>query len=86
MTEIAVCGDAELLERLKTVNGVGNKIANCVALFAYGRTALTPVDTWINKVIRSEYGGADPFPAYGDAAGIMQQYVFYYALKHKREL
>ena len=86
LTEIAVCGDAELLERLKTVNGVGNKIANCVALFAYGRTALAPVDTWISKVIRSEYGGVNPFPAYGDAAGIMQQYVFYHALKHKREL
>ena len=70
----------------EAVNGVGNKIANCVALFAYGRTALAPVDTWISKVIRSEYGGVNPFPAYGGAAGIMQQYVFYHALKHKREL
>ena len=84
LAEIAKCGDAELLEWLKSVTGVGNKIANCVALFAYGRTALAPVDTWISKVIRSEYGGVNPFPAYGDAAGIMQQYVFYDALKHKQ--
>ena len=81
---LAECDDAELLERLKTVNGVGNKIANCVALFAYGRTALAPVDTWIAKVIRSEYGGENPFPAYGGTAGVMQQYMFYYALTHKR--
>ncbi len=86
LTAIASCSDAELLERLKTVSGVGNKIANCVALFAYGRTGLAPVDTWIGKVIRSEYGGENPFPAYGGAAGIMQQYTFYYALTHKREL
>ena len=86
LSTMAECGDAELLERLKTVTGVGNKIASCVALFAYGRTALAPVDTWISKVIRSEYDGANPFPAYGGAAGIMQQYAFYYALKHRREL
>ncbi len=86
LAAIAGCPDAELLEQLKAVNGVGKKIANCVALFAYGRTGLAPVDTWISKVIRSEYGGENPFPAYGGAAGIMQQYVFYYALTHKREL
>ena len=34
----------------------------------------------------TECGMEDPFPAYGGAAGIMQQYVFYYALNHKREL
>ncbi|MBO4913940.1 MAG: DNA glycosylase [Oscillospiraceae bacterium] len=85
MDGLGSCGDAELIERLKEVRGVGNKVANCVALFAYGRTALAPVDTWISKVIEREYGGTDPFPAYGAAAGIMQQYVFYYALNHKSE-
>ena len=86
LAALADSPDSELLESLKRINGVGEKIANCVALFAYGRTALAPVDTWIGKVIRSEYGGENPFPAYGEAAGIMQQYVFYYALNHKREL
>ena len=80
------CSDEDLLAGIKTVYGVGNKIANCVALFAYGRTALAPVDTWIGKAIRRQYNGRNPFSAYGDAAGIMQQYLFYYALNHKREL
>lgn len=84
LNAIAEYADAELLERLRSVCGVGNKVANCVALFAYGRTGLAPVDTWIGKVIRSEYAGKNPFPAYGDAAGIMQQYMFYDALKHKK--
>lgn len=75
----------ELLLNLKEVYGVGDKVANCIALFAYGRCELAPVDTWIRKVIDNIYGGANPFPGYGDVAGIMQQYIFYYALTHKTE-
>ena len=70
----------------KVISSTFGSLLLGVALFAYGRTALAPVDTWIGKVIRSEYGGENPFPAYSEAAGIMQQYVFYYALNHKREL
>ena len=73
--------DDELLERLKKLYGVGVKVANCVCLFAYGRTAMAPVDTWIAKVIDSEYCGVNPFPKYGEYAGILQQYIFYYARK-----
>jgi N-glycosylase/DNA lyase len=80
------CPDDELLQQLKRVHGVGEKVANCVALFAYGRTALAPVDTWIQKIIAQEYNGQNPFPAYAQAAGIMQQYAFYYALTNKHEL
>lgn len=69
--------DEALLERLKTLYGVGDKVASCVALFAYGRMAAAPVDTWIRRLIESEYRGENPFPAYGDAAGILQQYAFH---------
>lgn len=75
----------ELLLKLKEINGVGDKVANCIALFAYSRCELAPVDTWIKKVIDGVYGGINPFPQYGDVAGIMQQYIFYYALTHKEE-
>ena len=71
--------DEELFETLKTFRGVGDKVANCVALFAYHRTGRAPVDTWIARVIKEQYGGVNPFPAYGDLAGIMQQYMFYHA-------
>lgn len=75
----------ELLASLKQVAGVGTKVAGCIGLFAYGRTGLAPVDVWIGRVIDCAYGGCDPFAAYGDAAGIMQQYIFHYALAHKKE-
>lgn len=77
--------DKKLLEALKQVSGVGEKVANCICLFAYGRTRLAPVDTWIKKVIEQKYKGKNPFPKYRDGAGIMQQYIFYYAQTHKDE-
>lgn len=83
LSGIAVLPDEALIAALQQVRGVGKKVANCVALFAYGRTACVPVDTWIGKIIRQEYQGQDPFGRYGAAAGIMQQYFFYYAQNHK---
>lgn len=82
---IAALPDRELIAALEGVKGVGIKVASCVALFAYGRTACAPVDTWIHKIIRQQYQGQSPFDRYGDAAGIMQQYFFYYAQNHKAE-
>ena len=85
LERIASFPDEELIAALEGIKGVGIKVANCVALFAYGRTACAPVDTWIQKIIRQEYQGRNPFDRYGDAAGIMQQYFFYYAQNHKTE-
>ncbi len=69
--------DEELFEELKSFAGVGDKVANCVALFAYHRCGRAPVDTWISRVINEHYHGVNPFPCYGEYAGIMQQYMFY---------
>lgn len=75
--------DTDIFNALKIVRGVGDKVAGCVCLFSYGRTGVAPVDTWIHKIIAREYGGVDPFPAYGEVAGILQQYAFYHAISHK---
>lgn len=78
--------DEELLEHLMSIKGVGIKVANCIALFAYNRLSLAPIDTWINKIINSRYKGISPFDNYGDNAGIIQQYMFYYAITHKNKI
>ena len=75
---IAELPDDVLLEKLQAVMGVGIKVANCIALFAYGRTACVPVDVWIFRAIEKECGGISPFSLYGENAGIIQQYIFYY--------
>lgn len=83
LNALAALPDPELFEALKTIRGVGDKVANCICLFSYGRMSAAPVDTWIHKIIAREYGGRNPFPAYGEYAGILQQFAFSYAISHK---
>lgn len=83
LVTISDLSDIEILNVLKTIRGIGNKVANCICLFSYGRTGVAPVDTWITKIIAQEYDGVNPFPAYGEHAGIMQQYAFYFAISNK---
>jgi N-glycosylase/DNA lyase len=69
--------------------GVGDKIANCVLLFAFGRLEVMPIDVWIARVLREKY-----FPKkrtirpaqlaafcqqyFGPHAGYAQQYLFHH--------
>ena len=70
--------DEALFARLMELDGVGKKVANCVCLFGYGRVGRVPVDVWIERLIREEFAGQDPFPQFGQEAGIVQQYLFFY--------
>lgn len=79
LSALASLGDNELTERLMTVPGVGVKVANCVSLFGYHRIAAFPRDVWINRVVHEHYRGRFPLYRYKGFAGVMQQYLFYYA-------
>ncbi|MCR4604812.1 MAG: DNA-3-methyladenine glycosylase 2 family protein [Eubacterium sp.] len=70
--------DEELFENLMRLRGVGKKVANCVCLFAYARISMVPIDVWIERAIREECAGVSPFELYGEEAGIIQQYIFFY--------
>ena len=73
--------------------GVGQKIANCVLLFAYGFQQAFPVDVWVMKALRQLYfpkRRVDPkrlarFIAthFGANAGYAQQYLFHYMRTEK---
>ena len=78
LTAMEAYGDGELFQELQTVHGVGKKVANCICLFGYGRMARVPVDVWISRAVDEDCCGEDPFMLFGDNAGIVQQYVFYY--------
>ncbi len=75
--------DEAVTALLMQIRGVGPKVAGCVALFAYGRTSFAPIDVWIRKVMDLYYEGENPFPVYGENAGILQQYI-YYAVQHEK--
>ena len=81
LAALALMPDSGLSDTLKTIRGVGDKVSSCIMLFAYGRTACVPVDTWIGRIIR-QYG-KNPFEPYGADAGILQQYAFYYLIHDK---
>ena len=69
--------DDELTEELKQIRGVGDKVANCVALFAYHRVDRVPIDVWIARAINDDFNGHNFFADIEENAGIAQQYVFY---------
>ncbi len=66
------------LAALKTVKGVGDKVANCVLLFGFGFLDAFPVDVWVKKVIDKYFDGSFDPTSLGGYAGIAQQYLFYY--------
>ena len=70
--------DETLLESLKKINGVGDKVSACVALYAYHRLECVPVDVWIMRAILEDFAGENVFSKFREHAGLLQQYVFYY--------
>jgi len=82
--------ERQLREHLCELPGVGMKVANCVMLFAYERSAAFPVDVWIERVLRESYFVRErkvtskamaEFVAnyFGAHGGYAQQYLFHHA-------
>ena len=78
---------AELKRALTAYPGIGNKVADCISLFAFRETAAFTVDTCIARLYRENFGGAETdrekinrffVEKFGPNAGIFQQYLFYY--------
>jgi N-glycosylase/DNA lyase len=76
---------ADAKERLCSLPGVGEKVADCVLLFGAGRMEAFPVDVWIIKTMANRYGLDGWKPAqiahfgrthFGSLAGLAQQYLF----------
>ena len=84
----------EARNELLKLPGVGNKIANCVLLFAYGFQQAFPVDVWVMKALRELYFPKRRVSAkrlarftathFGANAGYAQQYLFHYMRTHRR--
>lgn len=86
LDDLYTSNDEDLMNTLKTIKGVGDKIAACVALYAYHRFACVPVDVWIKKAIQDDFKGENVFVQFGSLAGVLQQYIFYYKRFGRREL
>lgn len=62
---------------LKTITGVGDKVADCVLLFAYHKLDAFPRDVWVKRIMSELYPNGLPECALG-AQGVAQQYLFDY--------
>lgn len=67
-------------EELLKLFGVGEKVADCICLFALHHLEAFPVDTHINQALKAHYPKGFPKRRYKGFEGVMQQYIFYYEL------
>lgn len=82
-------GFEDAREYMKQFVGVGNKVADCVLLFALEYLQAVPLDTWIRSAIAEHYPDCDRGSYVetsrairerfgGEFAGYVQTYVFHY--------
>ncbi len=72
---------------LLTLPGVGEKVADCVLLFAYGKGEAFPVDVWVKRAVERWYFGGRhkterqirefAHQRFGPLAGYAQQHLFH---------
>ena len=66
------------LETLKTIKGIGDKVASCAALFGFANLEAFPIDVWMKRAIDTYFDGKLDPTTLGPYAGIAQQYIFHY--------
>jgi N-glycosylase/DNA lyase len=79
---------------LLTLPGVGEKVADCVLLFAYGKGEAFPVDVWVKRAVERWYFGGRrkterqirefAHQRFGPLAGYAQQHLFQ-AIRRRRK-
>lgn len=80
----------EALAKFMENVGIGPKVASCILLFAYQKYDVFPIDTWVKKVMKNDYGiegerNIREFATktYGKYSGIAIQYLFNYGRNSK---
>ena len=69
-------------EKAKTLNGVGDKVANCYLLFGRHDISRFPIDVWIQRILDREFDGYLELEHFKEFAGVVQQCMFYYERTH----
>ncbi|AFV23366.1 8-oxoguanine DNA glycosylase-like protein [Methanolobus psychrophilus R15] len=91
LDELFTIGYKEAKQRLMFLEGIGEKVADCILLFAFDKMEAFPVDTHVEKVVRHYYGDHEFFNGtatkskigdwgrmyFGEYCGYAQQYFFY---------
>lgn len=92
LDQLKTIDDTEKIkEKLLLLDGVGEKVADCILLFALHRLDAFPVDVWVRRVMNDLYIHNEDEESvdkklirkiadekFGDIRGIAQQYLFYW--------
>ncbi|MGC8669874.1 MAG: DNA-3-methyladenine glycosylase 2 [Candidatus Micrarchaeia archaeon] len=83
----------EIKEILMEIDGIGDKVADCIALMGCGKLEAFPIDTWSKKTLERFYFHGKPqkidklhdfaYDKWGKYAGYAQQYLFWYGRQSK---
>lgn len=77
---------------LMSINGIGNKVSDCILLFGLQRADSFPVDVWIKRIMEYCYFDSEQTietisdfasKKFGNIGGFAQQYLFFYARENK---
>jgi N-glycosylase/DNA lyase len=75
----------DLRKDLIELPGVGEKVADCVSLFGFGRLESFPIDVWIERALKRLYGQKGSYSMlrhfaarrFGQYAGYAQEYIYH---------
>ncbi len=80
-------------ETLMEINGIGDKVADCILLFAYRKMESFPIDVWVKRVLEKVYFNGKKKPIkelhtfaadrWDGMEGYAQQYLFWHARSMK---
>ncbi len=73
----------ESFAKIKELQGVGSKVANCFMLYGLHKMDRFPIDTWMKKALEFHFPVDFDPRVLGDFAGLAQQYIFYYIRTEK---
>lgn len=82
----------EAKSELIKINGIGNKVSDCILLFSLHRTDSFPVDVWIKRIMEYCYLKKETSiyevselaeKKFGELGGFAQQYLFFWARDNK---
>jgi len=68
----------EARAKLKALRGVGDKVADCVALYGLNMLDSFPLDVWMKRAVEIHLGPSFDPKVFSPYAGVAQQYIFNY--------
>ena len=78
LEELAALPPNDALGVLKTLPGIGNKVATCALLFGLHQLDAFPVDVWMKRAMAANFDSDFDHRAFSPYAGVAQQYIFNY--------